>query len=420
MGRLRLGLIVRCRRNAKYFTRAILLLTMLAKTRTLFTRKKEARLPEESCRMETTTDPIFMFCNWPYDWSCRSELFQVLAKQFSTRESTFIFSIDCMVFDVHPRIFFVGGITDVEQAQKHPFYDNSDIRVLLNFEPSAIPESIMVGSTSKFDVAFTSQIQSGSGQEIPALFTWPYVSFSMSQSSSLDLSQLEARVSPSVLPQLFGAYATSHCRAAHRTKFYNMVAGHLEPLFHLNKRCGEHDRYPTDLGVMSDRDDELNFMGHVISRYAQFKFVVVFENKLIDAYITEKLLLARLSGAIPVYFGGKLARMLFNPSAFIDCSPDSMGNLNSALESCIRELRSVNENASKWRAMYEAPFLNIYDHRIAMQLVSDILLMYIESAGNNGSVGIRRNTNLTELCSKLQSQLWLHVPFRLSERCASS
>lgn len=172
--------------------------------------------------------------------------------------------------------------------------------------------------------------------------------------------------------------------------------------------------------MLSDRGDELNFMGNVISRYAQFKFVVVFENTLIDTYITEKLLLARLSGAIPVYFGGKLARMLFNPSAFIDCSPDTMDNVDSALESCIQELRSVNGNDSKWRAMYEAPFLNTYDHRIAMQLVSDILLTYIESAGHGRSVEILRTRNLTELCSKLHSQLWLHMPSRLSERCASS
>jgi len=425
MGHARgLGLTVRNRRKPKYLTCVILLplLLVTAKSRSADFTPEEERLQEKNCLKDGSINPTFIFCNWPGDWSCRSELFTVLAKKLSTKASSFVFSVDCMVFDVHPRIFFVGGLTDVEQAQKHPFYASSDLRVLLNFEPGAIPESIMISSASIFDVVFTSQIQVGFDQAGPILLTWPYASFAMSQSSSLNLGQLEARISPAVLPSMFGAYATRHCRAAHRTKFYNMLADKLEPLYHLSQRCGEHDRYPKDLGIMLDRGDELHFMRNIISRYAQFKFVVVFENELIDTYVTEKLLLARLSGAIPVYFGGKIARVMFNPLAFIDCSPDSMVNLDSAFERCILELQSVNQNDSKWKAMYEAPFLNKYDHDVAMELVSITLLMYVESTMKRQSTEVPnlRAENLKNWCSKLHGQLWLNVPSRLSERCVSS
>ena len=418
--------IVRSRRNFKYFTCASLLILLLVtvNTRSSTLILQEDSLPDVKCRMVGATDPIFIFCNWPGDWSCRSELFTVLAEQFSTKVRTFVFSTECMVFDLRPRIFFVGGLTDVEQAQQHPFYASSDLRVLLNFEPSEIPESIAVNSAFNFDVMFTSNIQDSFDQAEPVLLTWPYVSFALSQSSSLDLSQLEARVAPTALPEMFGAYATMHCRALHRTKFYTMVADKLEPLFHLNQQCGARDRFPKDLGVMSDRGDERNFMRNIISRYAQFKYVIVFENKLIDTYITEKLVLARLSGAIPVYFGGKLARVMFNPSAFIDCSPDSMDDLDYALKRCIVELQSVHENDSKWRAMYEAPFLNRYDHDIAMDLMSEILLNYLNLAMIKQSADIPipslRAKNLKSLCTRLNSQLWLSAPTKLCKRWMSS
>ena len=413
--------IARIRRNFKHSTCAsffiLLLVTVSTQSSTLILQ--EDSLPGVKCRQVGATDPIFIFCNWPDDWSCRSELFAVLAKQFSTKLRTFVFSTDCMVFNLRPRIFFVGGLTDVEQAQQHPFYTSSDLRVLLNFEPSEIPTSIAINSALNFDVMFTSKIQDSFDQAGPVLLAWPYASFALAQSSGLDLSQLQARISPTALPEMFGAYATRHCRATHRTKFYNMVADQLEPLFHLNQQCGARDRFPKDLGVMSDRGDERNFMQNIISRYSQFKFVVVFENELIDTYITEKLLLARLSGAIPVYFGGKLARVMFNPAAFIDCSPDSMDDLDRALKRCIMELQSVLENVSKWRAMYEAPFLNSYDHDIAMDLVSEILLNYLTMRKQSEDLPRLRAKNLKNLCMRLNGQLWLSAPTKLCKRWLS-
>ena len=120
--------IVRSRRNFKYFTCASLLILLLVtvNTRSSTLILQEDSLPDVKCRMVGATDPIFIFCNWPGDWSCRSELFTVLAEQFSTKVRTFVFSTECMVFDLRPRIFFVGGLTDVEQAQQHPFYASSD------------------------------------------------------------------------------------------------------------------------------------------------------------------------------------------------------------------------------------------------------------------------------------------------------
>ena len=45
--------------------------------------------------------------------------------------------------------------------------------------------------------------------------------------------------------------------------------------------------------MLEGRGDEQKFMQNVIAHYSKFKFAVVYENHLIDGYVTEKLMLAR-------------------------------------------------------------------------------------------------------------------------------
>lgn len=51
--------------------------------------------------------------------------------------------------------------------------------------------------------------------------------------------------------------------------------------------------------------------------YKQCKFILALENKYVDGYVTEKIVNAFHSGAIPIYSGSKNIKELFNEKAFI-------------------------------------------------------------------------------------------------------
>ncbi len=57
---------------------------------------------------------------------------------------------------------------------------------------------------------------------------------------------------------------------------------------------------------------------NVIKEYSNYKFVIAMENKIDNGYITEKIINAFRSGAVPIFWGdAKYAKELFNEKAFI-------------------------------------------------------------------------------------------------------
>ena len=56
----------------------------------------------------------------------------------------------------------------------------------------------------------------------------------------------------------------------------------------------------------------------LLKEYSRYDFVIAFENSDIQGYITEKILNAFKSGAIPIYWGCQSITSLFNPKAFIN------------------------------------------------------------------------------------------------------
>lgn len=58
----------------------------------------------------------------------------------------------------------------------------------------------------------------------------------------------------------------------------------------------------------------------LIESYQKYKFVIAMENKRVDGYVTEKILNAFYSGAVPVYWGSDNINDFFNKKAFINVS----------------------------------------------------------------------------------------------------
>lgn len=73
-------------------------------------------------------------------------------------------------------------------------------------------------------------------------------------------------------------------------------------------------------------------------KYAEFKFIFAAENKVKSGYITEKIINAFSSGAIPIYLGdSKYAKTIFNSKSFI-CVDDF-----TSYDECVKYISNLSE-----------------------------------------------------------------------------
>lgn len=75
----------------------------------------------------------------------------------------------------------------------------------------------------------------------------------------------------------------------------------------------------------------------LIDMYKNYKFVIAMENKYVDGYVTEKILNAFYSGAIPIFWGSSIVSILFNEKAFINV------NNFSTFEACVDHVVNMTE-----------------------------------------------------------------------------
>ena len=109
------------------------------------------------------------------------------------------------------------------------------------------------------------------------------------------------------------------------------------------------------LGRCSSNNDE-NFVpkrfsqrwhDDAIEQYAPYKFVVAFENDDAPGYVTEKLGLAFLAGAIPIYWGPSTDHIFSNDS-YIRCDD---------LEACARRVKRLDGDDVSYERVRNTPKL---------------------------------------------------------------
>tara|TARA_Y100000590_G_scaffold317912_1_gene359683 strand:- start:1836 stop:2726 length:891 start_codon:yes stop_codon:yes gene_type:complete len=76
----------------------------------------------------------------------------------------------------------------------------------------------------------------------------------------------------------------------------------------------------------------------LIKNFSNCKFVIAMENSIGDGYVTEKIVNAFYSGAIPIYWGSSNINDLFNKNAFINVS-----DFNN-LDECIEYISNLSED----------------------------------------------------------------------------
>ena len=88
----------------------------------------------------------------------------------------------------------------------------------------------------------------------------------------------------------------------------------------------------------------------LIDNYKNYKFVFALENKQVDGYVTEKMLNAFYSGAIPIYWGSSNVDDLFNKKAFIN-----LANFDS-VEQCAEHI--INMSDEELKTIQNEPIYN--------------------------------------------------------------
>ena len=84
--------------------------------------------------------------------------------------------------------------------------------------------------------------------------------------------------------------------------------------------------------------------------YRRYRFCFVSENTVQDGYISEKILLAFVSGCIPIYFGTRDVFDIFNRDAFV------YFDVNSP-QSAVEKVRLLETNSTAYGKMMEEPIL---------------------------------------------------------------
>ena len=361
---------------------------------------------------------VYLFCD-PSDWICRGETLRNLAKSMTKNGHLAIFDPACIQHDVQPRIFFVGSIGSALSVQRNnDLFEKSSSRILLQFEPTTLAKSIhfqvatsdsqhtnTIAREYHFDLVI-SGVRRFETDDLNVVY-WPYALFSTFQLHGQNVRNLFRSTcvhNCSTVPELFGAYATSHCRAIHRTDFYNFVSREYKPLQYLNAKCGEFDA-SASFGKMHDRGDELKFMSSVATRYGQYKFAVVFESADMPGYITEKLLLAKLGGSIPVYFGSLFVSEIFDPASFVDCTPAVGEKTHAAFRRCLEEMIQLDNDDRLWLRKRAIPLMK------RNQVLDDV---YSPLAAIIHSVS---RSNTQHLCLVLESATWMFPPAFQTRAC---
>jgi hypothetical protein len=86
--------------------------------------------------------------------------------------------------------------------------------------------------------------------------------------------------------------------------------------------------------------------------YKDYKFVLAMENTDDFGYITEKIANAYISGAIPIYWGTKYVKEIFNIESFVYV------NDYSSFEECAKDIIAISNNSVRYETMRNAPIFN--------------------------------------------------------------
>lgn len=184
------------------------------------------------------------------------------------------------------------------------------------------------------------------------------------------------RIDKNINRQLLLAYCHSN-NVPEREQFYNLFIEKTSV-----KLC---KAYGTSYGNYNDSYEPINdghdFQGlELINKYKNHKFVMAFENKKKEGYITEKIINAFYSGAIPIYWGSYNIKDFFNEKAFINVS--DFKNFNECIDYILNLTDKEREEIVNQPIYTNSNLINLINDDFNNKNENKLLDKYLEKIHN--------------------------------------
>ena len=156
-----------------------------------------------------------------------------------------------------------------------------------------------------------------------------------------------------------------------------------------------------------DYDFPYNGWMNLTNIYKDYKFVFTMENSNEDGYITEKIMNAYIAGAIPIYWGTKEVKDIFNPKSFIYVLDYLKEDNTTDYDACAQRIIEIGNNKDELtKIQNENIFINEdyanYYNDVSPQWVIDIANFIKDKITIKG--GKRMKPRKTRKVKKLSKQ----------------
>jgi hypothetical protein len=146
------------------------------------------------------------------------------------------------------------------------------------------------------------------------------------------------------IPSLFCAFIVGNPNCRIRNLFFMFLSQYK----HINSYGNVFNNVGYKLDFPYTDQRQLELLG-------RHKFVICFENtKTENYYITEKLMIAKASGTIPIYWGSKKCQELFNKNAFLYLEDESENGMMNLLQ----KIKLLDSNDKLYLMMRNTPLIS--------------------------------------------------------------
>jgi alpha(1,3/1,4) fucosyltransferase len=119
-----------------------------------------------------------------------------------------------------------------------------------------------------------------------------------------------------------------------------------KPVDALGRACAPENQ-PHDRGHYEPGRSTYNDLA--VQKYLGYKFVICGENSIHPGYVTEKIVSARLAGAVPIYVGAPDVAEHFSTASFIHVET------SQHIEAALDRIRALDQDRDAYQAIRDAP-----------------------------------------------------------------
>lgn len=173
------------------------------------------------------------------------------------------------------------------------------------------------------------------------IITFPF-GFQFIHTNNL-VNKLINRSVVTVIPKHFCCWIVSNGNCEIRNKIFDTVNKY--------KKVHSYGTYLNNMGFGLKfpywSENYQKFMGN-------YKFVICFENRKFEKYITEKLVNPLVARSIPIYWGTDYVNQIFNPNAFLRLANES----DQAIENLLKQIKELDTNDELYLQMLNEPAIS--------------------------------------------------------------